>query len=200
MKRPSAVACLLATSGVAVLALASLGSGGAPTASPPSAPPELAERYALVAPLVGHAWEINGAWADGRPIWARNEWRVGLNGQFVESRIFVTDESGDNYQRYHTVMSVDADTGVYRSYGFTYDGTANVVDNETKDSPDGDPMMVAEWDTPEGGMRIRQEVEFELDRGRYLWRVWMRPAGDEAAEWAPLMVDSVWERKEKLAG
>ncbi len=177
--------------GVVVLGALGFGSRGVFDDSP-----KLDERYAVLAPLVGHAYEIDGAWADGSPIWARNEYRVGLNGQFVESKVIAINEDGEKYQRYLTVMSIDKETGEFTSYGFTYDGTARAITNEIRESDDGDPVLFAEWNTsmPTGEMTIRQEVELKGDR--YLWRVWARPAGSEAS-WNQMM-DGAWIRKERL--
>jgi uncharacterized protein YndB with AHSA1/START domain len=136
-----------------------------------------------LAPFIGD-WEIESAWADGTALWARNEYRVSMNGAFVEATTWAKDGDGEPYPRYRTVYSWDGDSIV--ATGFTFDGTVSTVDMGVPG--DGSPLLVAEWG--EYPARIRQWVDAPVD-GAYRWRVWMLPS-DDAEPVA--MMDGMWKR------
>lgn len=152
----------------------------------------LPEGFGVLRDMVGYAWEIDGKWLDGRPIWARNEMRPGLNDRFVVADVHA-NENGKTYHRYHTIYALGED-GVVTSYGFTYDGSTAVVPMVEGESEDGDPLVKSTWlANKEMGVWIKQELEFEGES--YAWRVWSRMG--ESGEWTPMM-DGRWHRKEKL--
>ncbi|MEO0484129.1 MAG: hypothetical protein AAF138_10965 [Planctomycetota bacterium] len=154
--------------------------------------PELDDRFAAMAPLVGYEWTIDAKWADGTEIKARNQYRMGLNGQFVVADTFAADAGGPEYHRYHTIYTIDPRSRELIAHGFTFDGTAAVVEFELTESDDGDTVLQATTENP-GGL-LRQSIEIEGDR--YVWNVWMQPAGMD--EWMPMMTDGVWKRGEAL--
>ncbi len=156
------------------------------------AAPALADRFGAIAPLVGYEWTIDTQWTDGTALRARNQYRVGLNGQFVVADLFTSDAGREEYHRYHTVFVIDPGTGELKAHGFTFDGTASVVGFEIKASDDGDTVLEAITDNPGG--RLRQSIELEGER--YIWNVWFQPAGSD--DWMPMMVDGVWNRGKKL--
>jgi hypothetical protein len=131
-------------------------------------------------------WEIDTQWSDGTPLWTRNEFTVGIGGQFVEIRTFTRDEKGEVYERYYTIFSADAETGKVTSYGFTYDGTVTVVDDVGITGSVTDAALTSRWGT--GDSQIRQTVQI-VSRDAYSWKVW---AGSDE-NWT-LIMDGVYDR------
>lgn len=175
-----------------VLALPCAAVALAATAAEDHAPPALADRFDAIAPLVGYEWTIDTKWTDGSALRARNQYRVGLNGQFVVADTYASEAGGDEYHRYHTVYVIDPNTGDLNAHGFSFDGTAAVVAFDIKASDDGDTVLEAITDNPAG--QLKQSIE--LEGAHYTWNVWFRPTGAE--EWAPMMVNGVWKRGKKL--
>jgi len=154
----------------------------------PARPVALAEGpLTAYAPFLG-VWEIEDAWADGRPIRARNVYEVGIGGKFIEAHTVATDEQGKPYERYHTVIAWDEDKQTAVSYGFTFDGTVGVVPLKHAENADT-PTFNAAW-AAEGG-KLRQRVSFDPSGDTYRWQVWFRPEGAE--DWQQLM-DGDWHR------
>jgi len=168
-----AFACLLLTMSLSGLAVAE-----PEASSDESSVKELAEGpMKKMQPFIG-TWEINDAWSNGEALWARNEYKVGLGGRFVEATTYAKDGDGEPYERYRTIFSHDAESGEYRSYGFTYDGTATVVTNTIADV-DGQTSITSEWE--QGPAEIRQTVT-TIDADNYRWQVWMR--GADSDDWS----------------
>ena len=140
------------------------------------------------APFVG-TWVIDGQWIDGNKLWAKNEYRVGMNGNFIEARTFAKNQHGKIYQRYFTIWRFNADKGNVESYGFTYDGTVTVTDSEIDNSDTAHPAIGSQW-TQSDGSQIKQQVTL-TDADSYSWKVWSSPDGND---WKQIM-DGVWNRQ-----
>ncbi len=155
---------------------------------PPAGPTELSEGpISKFQPLIGH-WEIDTTWEDGTALWAHNEYRVGMGGQFVVADTYAKDDDGKLYHRYHTVFAYDAEKKQFMSYGFTYDGTVKSLPCQVSNE-DGKLSITSQWLT-EGAFECKQSVVM-IDDDSYKWTVWMRPhVGDE---WIEAMV-GVWKR------
>jgi len=122
-------------------------------------------------------WEIDTEWSDGSRLWGRNEFTVGLAGQFINIDTYARDGDGDKYQRYFSVYSADAETGELTAYGFNFDGTVTIVDDIELSA--GDPFWTAfvEWVSPRDitfrldAQRIVNNGEFCRERQRFVGRV-----------------------------
>lgn len=132
-------------------------------------------------------WEVATQWADGTPLWARNEFRVGLGGKFIEARSFTKDENDEIYERYYTIFAIDPESGTFTSYGYTYDGTVTIVEGIEVDNADGSGTMTTEWSA--GADAIRQTVSVTSDES-YNWKVWSKGAEED---WA-LIMDADYQR------
>ncbi|MEM0982728.1 MAG: hypothetical protein AAGI17_02130 [Planctomycetota bacterium] len=154
---------------------------------------KIAPRFGPIGELAGYAWEFDGAWIDGTPLVARNEFRSKMNGQFLEASTIADDGEGP-YERYLTIYSVQPGTSTLMAHGFTFDGTVSTLEMQRSTSDDGDAVYGATWSA--GPAEMKQEIEMEGDS--YAWRVWTRPAGT-AVEWQQIM-DGAWKRADKLDG
>lgn len=144
----------------------------------------------MFSPYIGN-WEINDRWSTGETLWARNEYRVLMNGAFVEATTWAKDGDRPPYARYRTIFAWDPEAKSLVSHGFTMDGTAETHRMEMLDA-DGSTAISAEWpmSDAENAPSIRQHVHMPKD-GSYRWQVWMVPAGggDPA-----VMIDGEWIR------
>lgn len=144
---------------------------------------------AELAPLAGYLgnWEIEAKWADGSPLWSRNEFTVGLGGNFLVARTFVRDGDGEIYQRYLTYFGYDKESKKLVSHGFTNDGTITVVKPVEMAGEPGRASLTSEWSG--GGPTVRQTVQL-TSANHYSWKVWI-DSGD--GQWQKVM-DGVWTR------
>lgn len=186
---------LLALAGFLTLGIASASAAEEPKAevsrSQPSKPGATSSPFASkeLAPLAGYLgnWEIEGAWADGTPLWSRNEFTVGLGGNFVVARTFTKNEAGEIYQRYTTYFGADKTSGNLVSHGFTYDGSMAVVDPMEVGGEPGLESLTSQFTS--GGPTVRQTVQL-TSRSSYTWKVWIQTGQDP---WQQVM-DGVWHR------
>ena len=141
-------------------------------------------------PLAGYlgTWEIDGTWKNGTPIWSRSEFSVGIGGNFLVARTFTRNEKGEVYERYLTIFAHDAETGNFKSHGFTYDGTVTVVDPVEVGGEPGHESITSRWSP--GGQELKQSVQL-TGKQSYTWKVWVRPAGTEP--WN-LIMDGEWKK------
>jgi len=133
-------------------------------------------------------WEINGAWLNGTPIWSRNEFTVGIGGNFLVGRTFTKNEKGELYERYLTMFAHDAKSGNFKSHGFTFDGTVTVVDPLEVGGEAGQESITTKWSS--GGSDLKQSVQL-TSKTSYSWKVWVRETGTQ--DWT-LIMDGVWKR------
>ena len=131
-------------------------------------------------------WEIDTEWADGSRLWGRNEFTVGLAGQFINIDTYAQDGDGEKYQRYFSVYSADAETGELTAYGFNFDGTVTVVDDIELTGGVADAALTTQWSA--GDTRIKQTIKL-LSKDAYSWKVWQ---GSEE-NWE-LIMDATWKR------
>jgi len=139
-------------------------------------------------PFVG-TWVIDGQWADGSKLWAKNEYFIGMNGNFFEAKTYAKNQHGKVYQRYHTIWRHNKETESVQSYGFTYDGTVTITNSEVDTSDPEHPVIRSKW-TQSEGTHIKQEVTY-TDADSYSWKVWSSP---DEKEWKQIM-DGVWNRQ-----
>lgn len=154
----------------------------------PKAPVKLVEGpMAKLAPILG-TWEIDAEWANGSSLWARNEYKVGLGGKFVEAKTYAKNNSGVAYQRYLTVFGYDESSKEYTSWGFTYDGTEKTVPISVEEK-EGKMTLTSEWSQDES-TRIRQSVAIADGDNHYEWKVWQK---SESEDWIEIM-NGKWKR------
>ena len=134
---------------------------------------------AKLTPILG-AWEIDAEWTDGSPLWARNEYRIGLGGKFVVANTYAKNSAGGIYHRYMTMFGYDAKDDTYYSWGFVYDGTMKRVPIQV-DVGDGKLTLTSEWEASPGAM-MRQKVTVAA-KDHYEWQVWQQRDGD----WSEIM-------------
>ena len=133
-------------------------------------------------------WEVETQWADGTPLWARNEFRIGLGGNFIEASSFTKDENDKVYERYYTIFANDTESDSITSYGYTYDGSVTIIEGINVANVDGFVTMTTEWSA--GADAIRQTVSVTSNE-TYHWKVWAKSAGQEG--WA-LIMDTDYQR------
>jgi hypothetical protein len=185
-------AVFAATAVLCQAALLAQETSGEPAAAPDqAAAPKLNEHLALFQPFIG-TWEINAQWESGDPLWARNEYRVGMNGNFVLASTWARDANGEIYQRYQTTWRYDPERDQVESHGFTYDGSYVRMDTEIHQAGEGNPVIGSRWKASDDAPWFRQEVQM-LDDNTYSWKVWTSPDGNE---WIPMM-DGQWKRTSK---
>lgn len=132
-------------------------------------------------------WEIDAKWADGTPLWSRNEFTVGLGGNFLVARTFARDGDGPVYERYLTYFGIDKETGNLFSHGFTYDGTTAVISPVVRGGEEGRESLTSQWSS--GPATIKQTVQLTSPK-TYSWKVWVQTGEDQ---WQQIM-DGVWTR------
>ena len=140
-------------------------------------------------PILG-TWEIDDQWESGSPLWARNEYKVGVGGRFLEAKTYSKNPAGKIYQRYFTVFGYNDDENEYMSWGFTYDGTEKTVPLQITEV-DGKVEMTSEW-AQGPSSRIKQTVTIKPESDHYVWKVWSQ---DEGSDWAEIM-NGKWKRVE----
>lgn len=140
-------------------------------------------------PFVG-IWTIDAKWKSGGELWARNEYSIGMNGNFVEAKTFTKNEHGKVYQRYFTIWRHNAEKKQIESYGFTFDGTVTITSSDLDTSDAKHPIIRSKWKTADSKSHIKQEVRL-IDAKNYSWKVWSSDDGDE---WEQIM-DGVWKKK-----
>lgn len=156
-------------------------------AQPAGAQP-LSSDFAMLAPLIGD-WEVSAQWQWGDTLKARNEYRVGIAGRFLEVRTIVRDNDGPEYVRYKTVYAVNPDAAgdpkapEFIAYGFAVDGSVTVLPVSLEDG-----VLRMRMDGKGGGPSIRQEAGPFTDTG-YKWKVEML----DGAEWTVVM-DAEYKR------
>lgn len=131
-------------------------------------------------------WEIDTEWTDGSRLWGRNEFTVGLAGQFINIDTYARDNDGEKYQRYFSVYSADPETGALRAYGFNFDGSVTVVDDIELTGDVADATLTTRWSA--GDSEIRQTIQL-ISENEYTWKVWSG-SGDD---WE-LIMDDTWRR------
>ena len=152
----------------------------------------LKEKLASFTPYVG-VWEIDTEWANGSSLWAKNEYSVGMNGNFFEAVTWTKNEAGKVYQRYRTIWRYNPDKDVIESYGFTYDGSVTVTQSELDATDPKRPIIRSKWRPNPESSFIKQEVQISKNGKTYDWRVWSSP---DEKEWTKMM-DGVYKRVEK---
>ncbi len=154
----------------------------------PSRPEKLQGELGRLSYFLG-TWEINGAWSSGQKLHARNEFRIGLGGRFMEITTSVRDGDGPVYERYRTIYQHTPDGFV--GHGFVFDGTAKSVPVEVT----FEPTLKMRTELTENGTTVRNDA-IRIDDDSYAWKVWVRGADD--AEWVSVM-DGVWKRVKEAA-
>jgi hypothetical protein len=139
---------------------------------------------AALAPLIGGEWHFEGKWANGEPLKAREVFEWGLGKKFVNTRTWVTNNNGDEYERYRSTFAVKDGKPVM--YNFAYDGESS-VDEVKVTGKVIDVRRSAR--TPAGEMVIRQEIEL-TEKDKFRWRVWLDRDGESQQ-----IIDGEWVRK-----
>lgn len=149
----------------------------------------LNEHLMAFAPYEG-TWICESEWTAGGAFWAKNEYAVGMNGNFLEAATFARNSSGGIYQRYKTTWLYNMSENRMEAYGFTYDGTVIVTYPEIDSSGEGQPVIRSQWKQP-GGTFVKQEVQMNADLATYHWRVW---SSKDEKNWNQIM-DGTWKKQ-----
>jgi hypothetical protein len=146
---------------------------------------ETPTELAPLAQFIGE-WTIDGHWANGEALKARETAEWGLNRKFIEVRTWVSRNDGSGeYERYRSIYSVK--DGKLVLYNFAYDGGSS-VDEMKVNGKVIDVRRKAK--SPDGGeMVIRQELEF-TGSDKFQWRVWLERDGNSQQ-----IMDGQWVRK-----
>ena len=151
---------------------------------------ELNENLKCFAPYIG-TWVIDTEWANGEKLWAKNQYEVGLGGNFVVAKTWAKDGDGEPYERYLTIFAWDKKKNTVVSHGFVFDGSVQKVDMEVATSNDKE-LIRSQWQpNPSGEMTIKQEFSV-IDENHFGWKVWSR--ANDSADFQPMM-DGVWKRQ-----
>ena len=154
--------------------------------------PELDEKLSVLKPFLGD-WEIDAKWVGGGDLWAKNEYRVGVGGKFVEARTYAkNEETGEVYCRYLTIFAWDDEESKIVSHGFTFEGKSvlNLYMDVSK-TKNGVSEISSTWNPAPGSpSEIKQTITL-VNEDHYQWQVWSRP--DEKSEYSQMM-NGVWQR------
>ncbi|GJM18412.1 MAG: hypothetical protein DHS20C14_06250 [Phycisphaeraceae bacterium] len=175
------------TTAVMVCAAGATTAWGAPPEGVPDRPGRVSGALEPLNYYVGD-WTLSATWAWGMTIDARNEYRVGVGGKFVEVITVASDGGGEAYERYHSFYTPERDGDAYIATGFTYDGTTSTIPYAFE-VEDGLPTIHTDTANPDGS-RLRQEMD-PLDADSVAWRVWMTAPG---ADQEQQIMDGVWHR------
>jgi hypothetical protein len=131
-------------------------------------------------------WVVDGKWADGSPLKARNVITWGLAKKIVQTKTFVQDRDKE-YQRYEGVMAWHPDKKSLYQVSFAFDGSISEVLMESKDK---DTLHVGWTPFAEGKpSNVRQVLRF-LDNDRLQWIVSIQ----DGEQWKQL-IDATWKRR-----
>lgn len=136
----------------------------------------------VMEPWLG-TWQIEAEWSGGGTLWAQSEYRPLLDGAFLEGRVFVRDNGGELYQRYHTIMAWDAASGRVAVVSFNHDGSVAPSALEVDGS-----VVTSSWVMD--ATTIDERLEAGSDGDRLHWQVWATPAGGERSQ----IMDGTWRR------
>jgi hypothetical protein len=149
--------------------------------------PKLREELKAFEPFVG-TWVIDGNWKDGRPIWAKNVYTVGMDGNFVMAKTFVREGGQKEYQRYLTIWRWDKDAEKVVAHGFTHDGTYSETESMIDLSDEGKPSVSSVTSTKGSPVAIQQTVKL-IDENSYSWKVSTSATKDA------VIMDGVWKKQ-----
>ena len=138
-------------------------------------------------------WQIEATWAGGGTVWSQVEYRPMLDGAFIEAVSYVSDNGGEVYQRYHSVMAAGDWANQVIAHTFNNRGAYE----QTVLSIEGDGIgLVSTTAWGMDGTQIKERLEL-TSRDTMHWQVWMRNgnAADDAPDWAQIM-DGTWHRVE----
>ena len=102
--------------------------------------PKLRSELKIFEPYIG-TWVLSNNLKDGRPFWAKSQYAVGVNGNFVVEKMFVKNEDGKVHQRHHAIWRWDKTNGMIVSHLYKHDGTYEVLKPTVKTSGDEEPVI-----------------------------------------------------------
>jgi hypothetical protein len=141
-----------------------------------------------LAPLERFAgeWTVEGKWADGNTLRARNVYEWGLGKKIMTSKTFVRDGNRE-YQRYEGVMAWRPEKNSLFHISFAFDGA---ISESLVESKDRDTILIGWKPYTEGKeSKVRQTIRF-LDKDQFQWVVELK----DGEEWKQL-IDATWKRK-----
>ncbi len=132
-------------------------------------------------------WEINDRWSDGRPLWARNEYRIGLNGLFIDATTWTKNDDGEISELYNNVFAGTPEGGQLIS--FAHDG--GISESRWIPIEDGQIPTILLNGGPSGAAEFEQDIKIPT-AGEYQWSV--RTRTNENPAWQKL-IDGTWLRQ-----
>jgi len=158
------------------------------SASKADVAPELREELKGFAPFIG-TWVIDGKWKDGRPIWAKNVYTVGMDGNFVVAKTYTKEGGEKAYQRYMTIWRWDEESEKVVAHGFVNDGSYQETESTIDLSDEGKPAVSSITSTKGSPVAIEQTVKL-IDEKSYSWTV------STSVTKPAVIMDGVWEKQE----
>jgi hypothetical protein len=149
--------------------------------------PPAEDKLAPLARFVGE-WAVEGKWADGTGLRARNVCEWGLDKKILKTKSFV--RNGDKeYQRYEGIFAWHPEKKSLFQISFAYDGSMTQTLVQSKDK---DTLLIG-WTpfAPETPSRVRQTIVF-LDQDHYRWTVEVKQ-GEEFKQ----IIEATWKRTAK---
>jgi hypothetical protein len=135
-------------------------------------------------PFIGE-WTLDGHWASGEALKAREKAEWGLNKKFITVSTFVSRNDGSGeYERYRAVYAVK--DGKLVLYNFAFDGESSV--DEMKVNGKVIDVRRKAKTTDGSEMVIRQQLEFTR-ADKFRWRVWLDRDGNSQQ-----IMDGEWVR------
>ncbi len=132
-------------------------------------------------------WQIEATWAGGATLWSQAEYRPMLDGAFIDSVYFVSDNGGELYQRYRSFLATGDEADQVIAHTLNQTGAyAPTVLSITG----GGVGMVSSTVWSSGTTEIKERLELTT-RDTMSWQVWTQAEGSD--DWTQIM-DGVWRR------
>jgi hypothetical protein len=149
--------------------------------------PPVEDKLAPLERFVGE-WAVEGKWADGQSLHARNFCEWGLGMKILKAKTFVRDGEKE-YQRYEGVFAWHPEKKSLFQISFAYDGSMTQTLIQPRDK---DTLLIG-WTpfAPEAPGRVRQTIVF-LDPDHYRWTVEVKQ-GEQFKQ----IIEATWKRTSK---
>ncbi len=148
---------------------------------------ELRSELSAFRPFIG-TWVFDGAFKNGRKLWAKNQYEIGMNGNFVTATTFAKDGKGNEYERYKTVWRWDGEKQKVIAHGFTSDGSYDETVMEIDTSDEGKPSISSITSAKGAPVGMKHTMKI-VDETSFSWKVW------STASKEPLLLDGVWQKQ-----
>jgi len=118
-------------------------------------------------PLLG-TWVMEIKQEDGPTFWATRRYTVGMDGNYVDEKIFDKTEDGKEHHRYHAVWRWDKNNTKIVSHGFTHDGNYDEFKPTVDSNANGLPVITIISARPGSPVATQQTIKL-IDETTYQW-------------------------------